>query len=318
MTGLWSCLLAALVIASSVNGIGLGSIGAPLTLPRWLAYLPMIGLCYWIGLRRPLRWPALPIAAGVATALTAAIVDSRGMAVTMLLFSMLAVGLPWLIGQALRRRSELAAAALERLEQVEATREAYAVAASASLRQQIAADLHDQVGHELALIAVQAGALETMTDGPHREASARLRQLASDATDQLRTVVGHLTEDRGEPDSVATIAARANSSGLNVTLDGDSQHPLLVRATQEALTNAARHAIGEAAQITAGPTTLLVTNAVTDAVDASDPGSQPSTRGLGLLAERVTAAGGQLTVGRTGGIWQLSIRLSPPSPSELG
>lgn len=318
--GVISCVLAGLVAVASLNGIGLGSAEAPLTLPRWLLYLPAIGLAYWIGLRRRIRWPALPVAAGVATTLGAAVLHSFGMGVTMLLFSTLTVGLPWLIGQALRHRSELAAAAWERLEQVEATREAYAIAASTSLRHQLAADLHDHVGHELALIALQAGALETTTDGANREAATRLRELASDATDRLRTVVGQLTEDGRGPHSVADVAARANSTGLTVTLKGDSHNPLLVRAAQEALTNAARHATGQPVQITAGPAALLVTNDVTDNVDDSAITSAPSdpesrdhpTHGLSLLTERVNAVGGQMLAGRGGETWRLSIRLPPP------
>lgn len=303
----WSWLLAALAVVAALNGVGLGTAGAPLGLVRWLLCLPLIGVSYWIGRRRQIQQPVVPIIAGASTPGGAAVVDSVGQAMTMLIVSTLAIGVPWLVGQALRHQTELAGQARERLEQVQATREAYTLAASASLRQQIAADLHDHVGHDLALIALQAGALETGSEGASRLAASQLRELATDATDRLRTVVGQLTETTRAPASVAEVAARALSTGLPVTIEGDSFHPLLVRAAQEALTNAARHATGRPVGISAGPTRLVVTNEIADPSGTPRPG-----HGLAMLTDRVEAAGGRLFAGPVGDTWQLSATLPPP------
>lgn len=312
-----SCGLAGLVVLASLNGIGLGTDGTPLPFPRWLLNLPIIGGAYWIGRSRRVAWPALPVVASVVVATGAVVLDGIGQGVTLLVFSLVSVALPWLIGRALGQQRELVARARERLEQTEATREAYALAASAAIRQQLAADLHDHVGHDLALIALQAGALEATSNGVSREAAARLRRLASDATDRLRVVVGDLTEDGPVLDSVVAVAARATTAGLTVGLDGDSRHPVLVRGAQEALTNAARHATGSSVQIRAGPTSLLVTNDLTATMrptpgaGSADP-PHPS-RGLALLGERVASAGGRLRAHPVGSTWQLRIDL-PSTP----
>lgn len=309
-----SSVLAALVVGASLNGVGLGAApGSPLTLPRQLLYLPVIALAFAVGRRHRVTRPGLVLAALAATAGGAVLVGGLGSGVTVLFYATLGVGLPWLGGQALRHVGELAALAEERAEQVEATREAYALAAAASQRHHIAADLHDHVGHDLALIALQAGALETTTDGATRQGAARLRELAVAATDRLRTYVGELDGDVSAPTSVSDVVARAASTGMPVTLDGDSDHPVLVRAATEALTNAARHAAGRPVHVSAGPTALAVTNTTGDLAAAPVP---PAGRGLRLLRGRVEAAGGHLFAARDGRTWRLAVDV-PPARSQV-
>ncbi|MCQ0011553.1 histidine kinase dimerization/phosphoacceptor domain-containing protein [Actinomadura madurae] len=64
-------------------------------------------------------------------------------------------------------------------------------------RARIAQDMHDSLGHELALIAVRAGALEVAADlgDRHRAAAAELRTGAADATEHLREIIGVLRDD---------------------------------------------------------------------------------------------------------------------------
>lgn len=303
-----AAVLAGLVAAASLNGLGLGAPGSPLTLPRQLLYLPIIALAFWVGRRHRVAGTLLVLATLGATTVGAVIAGGVGHGVTVLVYSTLGVGLPWLIGQALRHKDELASLAGERAEQVAATREAYALAAAASLRHRIAADLHDHVGHDLALIALQAGALETGTDGATKQGATRLRELAMEATDRLRAYVGDLDDGQRTPASVSDVVTRATSAGMSVTLKGDSEHSVLVRAAQEALTNAARHATGRPVQVSASPTTLVVTNNTLDGPASAD-GQAADGQGLRLLRERVEAAGGQLLVRRDHRTWQLAVDL---------
>ncbi|MEV0121376.1 histidine kinase [Streptomyces sp. NPDC050703] len=137
---------------------------------------------------------------------------------------------PWLAGRYWRQNRELAAAGWARAEQLE--REQRIVADRARLRERarIAQDMHDDLGHELSLIAVRAGALQVAPDlpAPHREAAADLRAAASHATDRLHAVIGLLREEGDERaplapsgETIPALVTRAAESGLEISyLDG--------------------------------------------------------------------------------------------------
>ncbi|MEW2358953.1 histidine kinase, partial [Spirillospora sp. NPDC029432] len=157
--------------------------------------------------------------------------------------------LPWLVGRYWRQYRELLHAGWQRAEQLE--REHRIVAERERLRERsrIAQDMHDSLGHELALIAVRAGALQVAPDLPerHRAAAAELRAGAAEATDHLREVIGVLRESTGrgggaDPDpesglagtrpareSITDLVDRAAASGIPVRLTGSA--PALVPAT---------------------------------------------------------------------------------------
>lgn len=285
-------LLTALVVSASLNGVGLGPDDVPYALPRQLAYVVIIVVAFLAGRSRTVRRPLVPVAVALALAVGATVVDDLGQGQTMVALSAATVGLPWLVGHALRQQRE-------RVEQLEVTREAYAAAAAAAERQRIAADLHDDLGHDLALIALQAGALEGVGSAPSRAAAARVRELAVEATDRLRAVVGELGESAG---AVSDVVRRAVAAGMSVELQGDARHPVLVRAAQEGLSNAARHAAGRPVLVRADDSSLIVTN----------PGPGAATgdgKGLGLLRDRVQEVGGEFHAGRDGDVWCLRVQL---------
>ncbi|WP_344540967.1 sensor histidine kinase [Actinomadura fulvescens] len=188
--------------------------------------------------------------------------------------------LPWLVGRYWRQYQELVHAGWERADQLE--REHRIVAERERLRERarIAQDMHDSLGHELALIAVRAGALQVAPDLPerHRAQAAELRASAADATEHLREIVGVLREEtardpagprdgagprEGAPtrparESITDLVERARTSGMPVGLTGDAgplagAAPMTVlaahRVVQEALTNAAKHAPGAAVTV---------------------------------------------------------------------
>lgn len=128
-------VLAGLLAVAQFNGIGLGAADATLPLVRQCVYLPVIALAFVVGRRQRVQLPALPLVVAALTVVGATVVDGPGQGLTMVIYGALAVGLPWLIGQSLRHQGELVVLAQERADQVEATRDAYALAAAVSLRQ---------------------------------------------------------------------------------------------------------------------------------------------------------------------------------------
>lgn len=218
------------------------------------------------------------------------------------------VVLPWLIGRFRRQQADLIAAAADRVTRLERERELVAGRARAQERARIATDMHDSLGHELALIALRAGALELSPDlsEPNREAAAALRRNAVDATDRLRETIGILRDGPAPEapfdESIEALVARATEAGMSITLAAaDVPLPPLAattvhRVVQEALTNAARYAPGTGVRVgvavTGATATVSVRNSGKHAAISSGKGS-----GLVGLEERVRLLGGTFKAG---------------------
>ncbi|WP_155128432.1 sensor histidine kinase [[Actinomadura] parvosata] len=182
-------------------------------------------------------------------------------------------------------------------------------------RARIAREMHDSLGHDLALIAVRAAGLELAPGlAPAQvKAAGELRLAAADATERLRQIIGLLREDSDAAplapvgEDVPELVRRAADSGMSITLDlGPGPVPGLARAVvQEGLTNAAKHAPGAAVEVSVSPHRVRVRN--------GPPRSRPTARsgGLGLtgLRERVRLAGGTLSAGPVGDGFELTVSL---------
>lgn len=175
----------------------------------------------------------------------------------------------------------------------------------------MAQDLHDGVGHGLAVIAMQAGvALHVLDRDPAaaRAALEAVRDTSREALDALRAELSHLsgeraprTPRRGVAD-VDQLIARVQAAGLEVHLDRSLTGALppeldntAYAVAQEALTNVLRHAGATRVvlRIEQSADTLSVT--VTD----DGRGGAVHDEGMGLtgMRERVAALGGTLTLG---------------------
>lgn len=221
--------------------------------------------------------------------------------------------LPWFAGRFRRQQRQLIEAGHARVQALEREQALIAAEARRRERERIAADMHDSLGHELALIALRAGLLELTPGlgGDEREAVAELRAAAGTATEQLRQTIGLLRED-AEPsltpadETVEELVSRAADAGLDVLLDRVGEPlPLaslvdrtLHRVVQEALTNAAKHAPGAPVRVriihTPDSTEVVVHNPQSP-VDKPVGGGQGLVgggQGLIGLAERVRLAGG--------------------------
>ncbi|MFI5532033.1 sensor histidine kinase [Kitasatospora sp. NPDC051853] len=230
--------------------------------------------------------------------------------------------LPAVFGRYRTQRAALLTALEERNDQL--LRERVMIARQARLRERhrIAQDMHDSLGHQLALISVHTGALEVdrgLTDR-QREAVGVLRQAAVDAMRELRGVIGLLREDdqaeeeqTGGLDGIPRLVDSSRAAGAWVTLTRQEGPRTATTATghaayrivQEGLTNAHKHAPG--APITVAlrfePDALLV-----EVVNAPCPPAAPGTsahapvsggQGLTGLRERARLLGGMLHTGPT-------------------
>jgi signal transduction histidine kinase len=227
------------------------------------------------------------------------------------LILVITVVLPWLAGRYRRQQALLVAAERERAHQLEREQEHVAERARLHERARLAAELHDSLGHELALIALRAGALELSPDlrQEHQHAAGEMRASAVAATDRLRQAIAML-RDRDEAPAVEETVARARDAGMTVTLDGAAPLPDMVdqairRVVREALTNAARHAPGAPVTIRIDADDHQVTTHI------ANPATEPRTTGSGLvgLRERLRLLGGRLDTAYADGTFRLTAQV---------
>ncbi|GAA5022022.1 sensor histidine kinase [Kitasatospora paranensis] len=279
------------------------------------AFLPLLVAAGWSAGRRIASPATLTTAFTVALAVTvpaSAWLDPGGVSLTTNLvvsavgFLLLAV-LPAVIGRYRAQRRALLTALRERNDQLLREREMIARQARLRERQRIAQDMHDSLGHRLALISVHTGALEvdrTLTDR-QREAVAVLREAAAGAMRELREVVLLLRDDAvtetGGVEGVDRLAAESRAAGVDVIVHhGGEPRPVTApaghaayRIVQEGLTNAHKHAPGTpiAVALRWEPDALLV-EVVNGPAPLPEGAAIGSGQGLTGLRERARLLGG--------------------------
>lgn len=208
--------------------------------------------------------------------------------------------------------------------------------AQAEERARIADDLHDTIGHELALIAVQAGALELERDLSPRqlERFRELREAAVRASGRLRDVVEMTRPDgpgRLDPlgaEGLDALVTGAREAGITINADVDRStlsmvHPLVaelvVRTVREGLTNSARHAPGSAVSISVmpdEPDEVIVRVRSTRLTRTESPGGG---HGIPSLRRRAELLGATIDAGPDGSGFELRLRasLQPQRPDTV-
>lgn len=179
----------------------------------------------------------------------------------------------------------------------------------AAERRRVADEVHDLVGHELSLIAMQAGLLELRATGPDAELAGQLRAQAERAVASLHDAVALLhgtAPDEPVTDDIEDLVARARQAGAPVTLHGDVDRVavparLAVHAVvREGLTNAARHAPGSPVAVvlsgSAGAQGDVVEARVATSGAPAPAEAGHGGHGLDALRRRVAALGGTLEV----------------------
>ncbi|TCU83613.1 signal transduction histidine kinase [Curtobacterium sp. PhB42] len=239
------------------------------------------------------------------------------------------------IGSGLRVQHQYRASLEQRAADAVATRELEAERRVAEERVRIARDLHDVIGHEIAVVSMQLGVAEVTLPAGADEARRAL-DAARDGVRNVLTETQHVLTvlrsasgsgaDLDDPTAPAPgieqlpgLIASYERIGLDVDARLDDVGPVSVpigvtvyRVVQESLTNAHRH--GE------GRTTVTLARAGDDLVlevrnprrrtPASDPVAGRSS-GLGLVGmrERVAAVGGSVQSAADGVLFVVRVRL---------
>jgi signal transduction histidine kinase len=255
-------------------------------------------------------------------------------------------GLAIAAGDSSRNRRAYLAEAEQRAARAETDREQDARRRVAEERLRIARDLHDAVGHHLALISVQSNvagqAIDSDTNAA-REALDHVKSASRKALGELRDTVSLLRQP-GDPvtptaipapglDALDELLASLRASGLDIDhrTDGDIA-PLApaadltaYRVIQESLTNVYKHSAGRQARLTLTYHRHELRITVTDLAgprpaDPSGPAAGRRTadrHGIRGMRERVLALGGRFSAGpRPDGAFQVTAAV-PYQPLDL-
>lgn len=179
------------------------------------------------------------------------------------------------------------------------------------LRARIAADLHDEVGSQLAGIglAAELAAGETAAPAGVRERLDEIGQMARDATDAMRDIVWLLKSGPVTfPELVARLretaaAALRGTDHRFEAPDGFNPRPVSVEFARqvglvfkEALANAVRHAGAKGVRVAVRVADGRFVVALADGGAGFDPAAPTDGNGLANMALRAARLGGTLTV----------------------
>ncbi|MCD7053790.1 histidine kinase [Rhodococcus sp. BH2-1] len=185
-------------------------------------------------------------------------------------------------------------------------------------RARLARELHDVLAHTLSALVVQLTAAKTVAeDSASTEAEVvtvvvRARRLATDGLNEARVAVRALRDEQVSPGE--EIAALARVAGAVLTLEGAPRQMApapglaLVRAAQESLTNARKHAPGTRVEVLLSfdddVTHLIVENQLVSGFSTmlSQSGGQ---FGLTGMRERLEQVGGELRAGPCADGWRV-------------
>jgi signal transduction histidine kinase len=263
-----------------------------------------------------LGWWALPaVAAVTAWSLARLEVDASQVAVSVGITSVLALGIA-LSMHAMSRHAERQAETIRQLE--EAREEVLGQGRTIGTleeRQRLARELHDTVAQGLVSVVAQLEAAEQALDGgrPERAAEriARARDVARDSLGEARRAVAALRPDvlerSGLADALHGLARPAEDGAPAVHVAADAPagaldpeaEVVLLRAAQEALANARRHAgasrVDVELRVGGGAAELRVRD---DGRGFAPGAADGDGGGFGLVAlrERAAAVGGDAEV----------------------
>ena len=246
-------------------------------------------------------------------------------AVSVVIILLVAGVAPTLVGDYIRVHRRLAASIAERAVRAEFERERAASQAVHTERERIAREMHDSLGHVLALVTMQAGALEVRSKDPETVAAAeQIRLSARKGLADLRAVVRALGEDtRRDPapdlSAVPRLVQASRDAGAEVDFydelsdrDRAALSPatgrVLYHVTQEALTNAHRHA-------PTAPVVISLTGSPGSGIELgvrnplAPGGDRGAGTGVASLRHRVEVLGGQLHARAAQGHYELRVWL---------
>jgi signal transduction histidine kinase len=251
------------------------------------------------------------------------------------------VGVPLLLGLVIRTSRELARQAEERAAEQQRRLESESRAARADERSAIARELHDVVAHHVASMVLRVGVARHVLpdlDPQVGQVFDDVHGTGTAALADLRRLVAVLRDPdgvRGDPaltaiDPSALPAAlgaavdRARQAGITVEADIDPvlgsldglRALAILRLSQEALTNVAKHAGASArARLTVAVAEGAVRWEVADNGGGGAAAPVPPGGGHGItgMRERVEVLGGDFAAGPTDAGWRVHATLPAPT-----
>ncbi len=174
--------------------------------------------------------------------------------------------------------------------------------ALAEERLRLAREVHDQIGHTLTVVALQAAGARRLAATDPGRAQEAMATIAGAARDGLAAMSGQGTVD------LAAVLRRTRAAGLCVTADvagldapgllDPESRAVVCRIVQEALTNVLRHAPGAPTTVVAGAEGAGVGVTIRNGPPTGSGGAGGSGRGLAGLRQVVLARGGEVRWGR--------------------
>lgn len=292
----------ALVLATALYMVAsttLGDSNAPLAIPLF---------SYMVAVTRPLRVSAWIVGLAALAMSTVTFYGPGEPDVLVIVLWILLFSLGWLIGAARRSTQFRAAELTETIDHLEAQQDEVAAQAIAEERIRIARELHDAVGHAVNVMVLQAGAAR-ISQQPDRAFAAlqEVETLGRNALQDLDHMLGLLegSPERGPGKGLSDIPALVDEmrcAGAEITLQDSCDTEVerhvqaaLYRITQEALTNALKHAPGARVTVSlacrGGDVRLDV---VEDGSGRRPTGSASGGRGIIGMTERAKVLGGTL------------------------
>lgn len=331
---LWPAPVLGVVVAAA--GVALGATGrSPVTFDA------VIALAAYMVATRVERRAAIAALGGAEAILGAGVAAAiaGGVAEPDIVYSLLAAAAAWFAGDAVRQRRRYldeftANAERRRLDELERGERA-----ARQERLRIARELHDIVAHGLTLMTVQAGVGRRLAGTRPEETRRALEVIESagrTAQDELRLMLGLLRDEESGPSELDPAPGLHDLHGLVETMQtaglpvelriSGASRPLspalelsIYRIVQEGLTNVVKHAGKAPATVSLdfGGSDVRVEIADTGGPPARDPGGEASVppplaampHGLLGMRERVSAFGGTLAFGPSGGGFRVSARL---------
>jgi signal transduction histidine kinase len=242
------------------------------------------------------------------------------------------LGSAWLVGLAVRFFSGRAdESELRVVAETEAHR-AFEVAADERARAAMARDVHDIVGHSLAVIIAQADSIEFLDDTERiRQVGLTIAQTARSSLGEVRDVLSgtSATGDEAEPQDLGALVDQVRAAGVVVEhrLRGerrplDPARSIVVRrVAQEMLTNALRHGTpGRPIEFRETWRSSDVVLEVENAVGEPQASGAGAGGGLGVegMRARVAAVGGFLEAEALDDLFTARARIPlPPTTPTL-
>lgn len=213
--------------------------------------------------------------------------------------------------------------------QLRAAQDQLATASVLEDRQRVAADVHDVVGHAMAVTMLHVNAARLSLPGNPDAAIEALTQAersGRESMSEIRAMVRLLRSDEmteltsdADASDVTDLIDTFRDAGATIEVDGSIEglelsaltSVTLYRLVQEALTNAIKHGNGPvdvAYRVTTDEVEVVVTNPCHGDVDVD---VARGGHGLTVARERVAAVGGTFDAGadRSGSVWRMTARL---------